>query len=109
MALYKHNPNPNAFIRAARHVYNPIGFKKGYNFILFFIYAGAMLGFILPAHNTCLSMESSKRTPLPGSGSTTAERSTKSASHCDCAKSPMNASSSVVSHILVALESLSIG
>ena len=30
-----------------RKLYNPIGFTKGYNFTLFFIFAGAMLGFIL--------------------------------------------------------------
>ena len=47
MAPYTHNPNPNAFVRFMRQAYNPIGFKKGYNFILFFIFAGAMLGFCL--------------------------------------------------------------
>jgi len=30
-----------------RKVYNPIGFSKGYNFTLFFIFAGAMIGFTL--------------------------------------------------------------
>lgn len=30
-----------------RHVYHPLGFKKGYNFTLFFIFAGAFLGFLL--------------------------------------------------------------
>ncbi|KAK0643165.1 hypothetical protein B0T16DRAFT_429891 [Cercophora newfieldiana] len=40
-------PPANAFVRIARKVYNPIGFTKGYNFILFFIFAGAMLGFVL--------------------------------------------------------------
>lgn len=47
MTLHAHNPTPNAFVRVMRHVYNPIGFKKGYNFTLFFIFAGAMLGFCL--------------------------------------------------------------
>ena len=47
MTLHTYNPNPNAFVRFARHVYNPIGFKKGYNFVLFVIFAGAMLGFCL--------------------------------------------------------------
>ncbi|WPH04710.1 Hypothetical protein R9X50_00760300 [Acrodontium crateriforme] len=44
-----HNPsNPsNAFVRFMRQVYYPIGFKKGYNFILWFICAGAMTGFVL--------------------------------------------------------------
>lgn len=30
-----------------RKVYNTIGFTKGYNFTLFFIFAGAMIGFVL--------------------------------------------------------------
>lgn len=47
MGLYIHNSNPNAFVRFARQLYHPIGFKKGYNFTLFFIFAGAMLGFCL--------------------------------------------------------------
>ena len=37
MTLHVHNPNPNAFVRHARKIYNPIGFNKGYNFVLFFI------------------------------------------------------------------------
>ena len=47
MALYTCNDNPNGFVKTARKVYHPIGFKKGYNFILFFIFAGAMMGFCL--------------------------------------------------------------
>lgn len=35
------------FVTLARKVYNPIGFSKGYNFILFFIFAGALTGFTL--------------------------------------------------------------
>jgi uncharacterized membrane protein len=37
----------NAFTRAARKVYNPIGFRKGYNFVLFFVFGGAFMGFTL--------------------------------------------------------------
>lgn len=40
-------PPANALVKAARKVYNPIGFSKGYNFILFFILGGAMIGFVL--------------------------------------------------------------
>ncbi|KAK3714964.1 hypothetical protein LTR37_007454 [Vermiconidia calcicola] len=45
MTLHAQNPNPNAFVRVMRRVYNPIGFKKGYNFVLWLIFAGALLGF----------------------------------------------------------------
>lgn len=44
MAIHK-NTDSNAFVRFVRKIYNPIGFQKGYNFILFFIFAGALLGF----------------------------------------------------------------
>ncbi|KAL2169047.1 hypothetical protein VTG60DRAFT_6546 [Thermothelomyces hinnuleus] len=37
----------NAFVAFARKVYHPIGFSKGYNFVLFFIFAGAFTGFTL--------------------------------------------------------------
>ncbi|KAK4039666.1 hypothetical protein C8A01DRAFT_46923 [Parachaetomium inaequale] len=40
-------PPANAFVAVARKVYNPVGFTKGYNFVLFFIFAGAMTGFSL--------------------------------------------------------------
>ncbi|KAF5566925.1 hypothetical protein FPANT_14108 [Fusarium pseudoanthophilum] len=40
-------PPGNTFVAKARKVYNPIGFSKGYNFILWFIFAGAMFGFAL--------------------------------------------------------------
>jgi hypothetical protein len=40
-------PPSNGFVRAARKVYNPVGFTKGYNFVLWFIFAGALLGFSL--------------------------------------------------------------
>ena len=39
-------PPANKFVAAARHVYHPIGFSKGYNFVLWFILAGALFGFI---------------------------------------------------------------
>jgi hypothetical protein len=35
------------FVGAMRKVYQPIGFKKGYNFVLWFIFAGALMGFTL--------------------------------------------------------------
>jgi hypothetical protein len=37
----------NAFVATARRVYHPLGFKKGYNFILFVHTIGALLGFTL--------------------------------------------------------------
>jgi hypothetical protein len=40
-------PPANRFVAAARKVYNPIGFSKGYNFVLWFIFGGALLGFAL--------------------------------------------------------------
>ncbi|KAK2787585.1 hypothetical protein FQN53_005035 [Emmonsiellopsis sp. PD_33] len=40
-------PPANAFVATARKLYNPLGFSKGYNFILFFILAGALMGFTL--------------------------------------------------------------
>lgn len=40
-------PPANGFVAAARKVYNPVGFSKGYNFVLWFIFAGALFGFIL--------------------------------------------------------------
>ncbi|KAK6537295.1 hypothetical protein TWF694_011487 [Orbilia ellipsospora] len=42
------DPNPpNAFVYHARKVYHPLGFKKGYNFTLFVIFAGIMFLFCL--------------------------------------------------------------
>ncbi|KAK6442451.1 hypothetical protein LTR95_001323 [Oleoguttula sp. CCFEE 5521] len=35
------------FVQTMRLVYNPIGFKKGYNFVLFFITVGYLFGFTL--------------------------------------------------------------
>lgn len=40
-------PPANRFVGAMRKVYNPVGFGKGYNFVLWFIFAGAMMGFVL--------------------------------------------------------------
>ncbi|KAI4266287.1 MAG: hypothetical protein L6R38_008841 [Xanthoria sp. 2 TBL-2021] len=37
----------NGFVRSMRKVYNPLGFQKGYNFTLWFIFGGALFGFIL--------------------------------------------------------------
>ncbi|KAF4469258.1 hypothetical protein FALBO_3838 [Fusarium albosuccineum] len=41
------HPPANAFVATARKIYNPVGFSKGYNFVLFFIFAGALMGFTL--------------------------------------------------------------
>ncbi|POR33324.1 Uncharacterized protein TPAR_06479, partial [Tolypocladium paradoxum] len=40
-------PPANAFVAAARKVYNPLGFAKGYNFTLWFLFGGILVGFIL--------------------------------------------------------------
>lgn len=40
-------PPANGFVARARKVYNPIGFSKGYNFVLWFIFIGALFGFTL--------------------------------------------------------------
>ncbi|KAK3360662.1 hypothetical protein B0T25DRAFT_132370 [Lasiosphaeria hispida] len=40
-------PPANAFVFQLRKVYNPIGFSHGYNFVLFVIFFGALLGFSL--------------------------------------------------------------
>jgi uncharacterized membrane protein len=47
MAIHKHNPNPDIIVRSLRKVYNPVGFKKGYNAILSFITLGYLVGFCL--------------------------------------------------------------
>ncbi|CAE6439985.1 unnamed protein product [Rhizoctonia solani] len=41
------DPQPNAFVRGYQSVFQSLGFKKGYNFVLWFIFGGAMLGFVL--------------------------------------------------------------
>ena len=46
MGLYIQNPNPNSFVRTLRKLYNNIlHFRKGYNFTLWFLLAGALIGF----------------------------------------------------------------
>jgi hypothetical protein len=40
-------PPRSSFNNWARKIYNPIGFSKAYNFILWFIFAGALFGFAL--------------------------------------------------------------
>ncbi|KAK0716140.1 hypothetical protein B0H67DRAFT_489850 [Lasiosphaeris hirsuta] len=40
-------PPANAFVSYFRKIYNPIGFVQGYNFVLFVIFFGALLGFSL--------------------------------------------------------------
>ncbi|KAF8703893.1 hypothetical protein RHS03_06164, partial [Rhizoctonia solani] len=37
----------NAFIRGYQRIFRTLGFKKGYNFILWFIFGGGLLGFVL--------------------------------------------------------------
>lgn len=45
MTLHQSNPNPNGFVRFMRKAYNPLGFSKGYNAVLWFIFVGALFGF----------------------------------------------------------------
>ncbi|KAF1844308.1 uncharacterized protein K460DRAFT_162021 [Cucurbitaria berberidis CBS 394.84] len=40
-------PPRNAFNAFMRKIYNPLGFSKAYNFVLWFIFAGALTGFVL--------------------------------------------------------------
>lgn len=40
-------PPANAFVAAARPIYNTLGFSKGYNFALWGIFCGALMGFVL--------------------------------------------------------------
>jgi uncharacterized membrane protein len=40
-------PPASRFVAGARRVYNPLGFSKGYNAILFLIWGGALMGFVL--------------------------------------------------------------
>ncbi|CAE6439415.1 unnamed protein product [Rhizoctonia solani] len=37
----------NRFIRGFQQIFQTLGFKKGYNFVLWFVFGGAMLGFVL--------------------------------------------------------------
>jgi hypothetical protein len=47
MAIYKHKDNLNVVVRSSRKLYDPVGFKKGYNAVLAFISLGYILGFCL--------------------------------------------------------------
>ncbi|KAI9891384.1 MAG: hypothetical protein M1814_002898 [Vezdaea aestivalis] len=40
-------PPASGFVRRVRKVYNPLGFSHGYNFVYWFIFAGALFGFVL--------------------------------------------------------------
>lgn len=40
-------PPRNCFVAVLRKFYHPLGFQKGYNFALFFHFAGALMGFTL--------------------------------------------------------------
>ncbi|KAK1772020.1 hypothetical protein QBC33DRAFT_525459 [Phialemonium atrogriseum] len=40
-------PPANGFVRAASKVYSTVGFSKGRNFVLWFVFAGALMGFSL--------------------------------------------------------------
>lgn len=42
-----YSPQAGPIKRYARKIYNPLGFKKAYNFVFFFILAGALVGFSL--------------------------------------------------------------
>lgn len=66
-------PPANAFVAAARKIYNPVGFSRGYNFILWFIFSGAFIGFILARLQYlnftgiyCNTDSSSDQAALPG-------------------------------------------
>jgi hypothetical protein len=47
MTIHKLNPSPNIVVRSLRKVYNPVGFKKGYNALLSFVTLGYLVGFCL--------------------------------------------------------------
>ncbi len=44
---FSYSHSPITFVALARKVYNPMGFAKGYNFTLWFILCGGLLGFCL--------------------------------------------------------------
>ena len=48
------SPPANGFVTFMRRIYNPLGFSKGYNFVLWFLTLGYLLGFSL-ARTTYLS------------------------------------------------------
>jgi hypothetical protein len=65
MTLHVYNPNPNAFVKFMRRIYQPAGFKKGYNFVLFFIFAGTLFGFCLASLEK-IDVKIFKRNAAPG-------------------------------------------
>ncbi|KAK1982063.1 hypothetical protein LZ30DRAFT_591353 [Colletotrichum cereale] len=58
-------PPANGFVAATRKLYNPLGFSKGYNFVLFFIFFGALMGFTL-ARFQYLSFDTFCKGAAPG-------------------------------------------
>ncbi|KAK2027072.1 hypothetical protein LX32DRAFT_456204 [Colletotrichum zoysiae] len=58
-------PPANRFVATTRKVYNPLGFSKGYNFVLFFIFFGALMGFTL-ARLQYLSFDAFCKGAAPG-------------------------------------------
>ncbi|KAK2049353.1 hypothetical protein LZ31DRAFT_339932 [Colletotrichum somersetense] len=58
-------PPANRFVASMRKLYNPLGFSKGYNFVLFFIFFGALMGFTL-ARLKYLSFDAFCKGAAPG-------------------------------------------
>jgi len=58
-------PPANRFVASMRKLYNPLGFSKGYNFVLFFIFFGALMGFTL-ARLQYLSFDAFCKGAAPG-------------------------------------------
>ncbi|KAK1624253.1 hypothetical protein BDP81DRAFT_330556 [Colletotrichum phormii] len=58
-------PPANGFVAATRKLYNPLGFSKGYNFVLFFVFFGALMGFTL-ARFQYLNFDTFCRGAAPG-------------------------------------------
>jgi len=58
-------PPANRFVASMRKLYNPLGFSKGYNFVLFFIFFGALMGFTL-ARLQYLSFDTFCKGAAPG-------------------------------------------
>ncbi len=46
MTAVPNKPPANVFVAAARPIYNALGFSKGYNFVLWVILCGALMGFV---------------------------------------------------------------
>ncbi|RYP42102.1 hypothetical protein DL767_000467 [Monosporascus sp. MG133] len=47
MPVTPRGPPSNGFVAFARKIYHPVGFSKGYNFVLWFVLAGALFAFCL--------------------------------------------------------------